>query len=404
MTIKIGHPYIEQHDNEVRCIAHVTNEIENYDLDLYYSVEPEYGKYLCAEQADAFVLPLLLRGVITNQNICVDAPMSEKLYHNLQYGVLYALAKAYQREDKNDSITTINIFCQRTSHENYHGAAVGTGCSLGVDSFSVIKKYLFDNKSFPDYRISHFAVFNVGAFGSDNTELTRKSFLNGVMNARLFAEKLGLPVVSVDTNLHQLYPEHNFNWSHTYVNMGCVLSLQKLWGHYLFASGYPVDDFQFSFKNTAHFESFLLPCFSTESTELIHADMEKSRSKKLHYIMDEQIVRENLNVCLKEQHKNDGKKHDKQDDTYLNCGRCEKCLRTMLQLDIYNRLNNYTTTFNLSHWKRKKQFYLAKVMARKNSDDMYKDIYDSIPDNYHIPLSAYILSWIYKLKDFVLPL
>ncbi len=406
MAFKIGQPRIESSQNETRLVAHLVNEAENYATDLFYSVAPQYAKYLCAEQADAFLVPILLRAVMTQQDIWIDAPISEKLLHNLHFGALYALTKAFQKDSHAaHPLKDIVITCNGTTYTNFYGTAVGTGCSLGVDSFAVIKKYLLDNpKDLPNYRISHFAMFNVGAFGSEDTPETKASFREAVAKTQSFADQLAIPLVSVDTNLHRLYPEHFFNQSVTYLNMGCVLALQKLWQRYLFASGFSVDNFEFNLRHTALFEPFLLPNLSTESTELICADMEKSRADKIKYIMDDKLVRENLNVCLKEQHKNNGMKHLQTDDDYPNCGRCEKCLRTMLQLEIYGRLNEFAKIFNLDNWNRRKPFYLAKVLARRKTKKMYDEIASTFTENYPISAKTRLLSWLYKLKDWIKPL
>lgn len=390
--ITIGQPIIKENGDRVCLVSHVSNEGEHKELDVYFSVEPQYREYLCDETADAFVLPVLLRAVVSNQDIRVDAPMSEKLYHNLRYGVLYALSHARKTTPKVyglKPLTTANnkiyISCSTLVSNNYHAKGVGTGCSLGVDSFSVIKKYLLDNDCLPSYKITHFACFNVGAFGSFNTEETRQSFYKEVERLESFAQKLGIPVISVDTNLHELYPERNFDWCHTFLNMGCVLSLQKLFGKYLYASSVPVSEFEFSFGYSGHYEPFLLPHLSTESTELIPADSEKSRSEKVHFIMDDDIVKQNINVCIKEQSANDGIIQIMESGAFRNCGHCEKCMRTMLQLDIYGRLNDYKEAFDISGWSLSKDNYVAKVLARRNETLMYKDLANSIEkESYYI--------------------
>jgi len=387
--IYIGKPFIEKDNDRVRLVAHVKNEGENKEIDLYYSVEPEFAQYLCHEQADAFVLPMLLRAAVSHQSIEIDAPLSEKLYHNLKHGVLYAMYKmdVAQNPQENASSTCPSISCKGTSNRNYGGTAVGTGCSLGVDSFSVIKKYLFDNKDIPSYKITHFTCFNVGAFGWYDTEGRRASFQNEVKELKNFSKKFGIPLLSVDTNMLEMFPERNFNWSHSYLNMGCVLALQKLWGKYLYASGYSVDNLRFNLLDSALYEPYLLPHLSTESTELVSADLEKSRSEKIRFIMDDPIVKQNINVCLKSQSVNDGKMEDKSEG-HRNCGHCEKCLRTMLQLDIFGRLEEYSDAFNLDGWKERKDEFLVKVLTKMKSNPMYADIYSTITDENYIPTSV----------------
>lgn len=98
--IRIGKPYIEERSGKVYLISHIYNELESKNIDIFYSVEPEYAKFLCYEQADAFVIPMLLRAIVTGQDIEVDAPLSEKLLHNLRYGVIHALTTSVNKNSK----------------------------------------------------------------------------------------------------------------------------------------------------------------------------------------------------------------------------------------------------------------------------------------------------------------
>lgn len=411
--IHISKPYIEERDGKTFLISNIKNELENKDINVFFAVEPEFANYLCYEQADAFVVPMLLRAIVTGQDIEVEAPLSEKLLHNLQYGVVYALTKSINENIKypNDVPTLeqtfkkyinyrkrepIQVISKGKSSYDYKGNAVGTGCSLGVDSFSVIKKYLLDDDCMPNYRLTHFACFNVGAFGTHNTESTRSSFYREVNRIKQFAQKLNLPVVAVDTNLHEFYPELSFNWSNAFLNMGCVLALQKLWNKYIFASDFSCDNFEFDIFWNAKYTPFLLPHLCTESTELINGDMEKSRSAKVNYIMNDDMVKQNLNVCLKEQYINNNNRHRDTKSNYINCGYCEKCLRTILQLEIYGKLEEYKDIIDLSEWQYLKPYYLGKVIACRKENMMYDDILNTITSEYHIPLFSKIYAKIYK--------
>ena len=177
--------------------------------------------------------------------------------------------------------------------------------------------------------------------------------------------------------------------------MACVLSLQKLWGKYIYASGYSLDNFEFNIEYSAKYEPFLLPNLSTESTELISGDMERSRADKVRYIMNDAIVKENLNVCLKEQINNNNTGF-RNNNHFINCGECEKCLRTILQLEIYNTLDNYKNIIDLSKWQYLKPFYLGRVIACRKENMMYDDILNTITSEYHIPLFSRIYAKIYK--------
>jgi hypothetical protein len=62
--------------------------------------------------------------------------------------------------------------------------------------------------------------------------------------------------------------------------------------------------------------------WSTEATEIIHDGAEARRSEKLVRIADDKVAMQHLRVCWQ--------------DAGYNCGRCEKCLRTMVALYLLN--------------------------------------------------------------------
>ncbi len=64
------------------------------------------------------------------------------------------------------------------------------------------------------------------------------------------------------------------------------------------------------------------PLFSTESVEIIHRDAGLPRTEKVRRISEWRPMLDNLVVCFE----------GPLSDSRLNCGRCEKCLRTMIAL------------------------------------------------------------------------
>lgn len=71
--------------------------------------------------------------------------------------------------------------------------------------------------------------------------------------------------------------------------------------------------------------------WSTHTTEFVHDGAEANRVRKTEMIAGSQIALESLRVCWMNY-----------DNTY-NCGRCEKCMRTMINLRIANALEQCTT-------------------------------------------------------------
>jgi hypothetical protein len=71
------------------------------------------------------------------------------------------------------------------------------------------------------------------------------------------------------------------------------------------------------------------PRWSSESVELVHDGCEASRIEKIEHVAAEPAARHWLRVCWE----NRGGEY--------NCGRCEKCLRTMVAMDALGGLNAF---------------------------------------------------------------
>ena len=400
--IRIGRPVIETSPEKVVLKSFIQNEGEGINEWLWYAVEPEYGQYLCDEVADAFVLPMILRATRSKQDIVVEAPMSEKLLYNLQNAVLYAASKStpyFEPYVANAHRYCPKIECEHPVVMDFQGKAVGTGCSLGIDSFMVLYEHYLEPQCPDSYKVTHLTFFNVGAMGSDACAATTESFKRDGERIHRFADKIGLPLVFGDSNVHIFYPEHDFNWSHTYRNMGMVLALQKLFGKYLYASGYDIMSFGFDHHDSAQYESFLLPHLSTESTDLISANTTMKRSEKVSCIAKNKVVQENLYVCLREQSENDrGRGGNIENSSQkLNCGHCMKCERTMLQLDILGLLPQYAEIFDTRGWEKRKDKYVGMVLAYRKEDYWYEDLYHSmIVNKYPISFKARLRGMLYK--------
>lgn len=71
------------------------------------------------------------------------------------------------------------------------------------------------------------------------------------------------------------------------------------------------------------------PLWSSGRVRIVHVGAERRRGEKLAALLDEPLVQRHLRVCW-EHHGPEG-----------NCGRCEKCLRTMLVLHAHGRLADF---------------------------------------------------------------
>lgn len=100
------------------------------------------------------------------------------------------------------------------------------------------------------------------------------------------------------------------------------------------------------------------PLFSTHRTRLIHEGTAYTRTEKIEYLTTSDRALNELHVCYR------GSDATGQDHT--NCGRCEKCYRTMIALDIFGKLDQ-AKLFNRSTFQipRISKIYVSHALDEK---------------------------------------
>ncbi|HUO84828.1 MAG TPA: hypothetical protein VM534_06900 [Thermoanaerobaculia bacterium] len=81
------------------------------------------------------------------------------------------------------------------------------------------------------------------------------------------------------------------------------------------------------------------PLFSTETTRIIHDGAEATRAEKAIALAEWPETFDRLRVCFNRKWQN----VDTAGAKVVNCCRCEKCLRTMITLEICSALSRYST-------------------------------------------------------------
>ena len=134
--ITISKPYIETKEGTSFLTARITDDKRKKASVLWFSVDNEFGKYLCDDYADSFLLGLLPIAIKTQQDILIEGAASERLLYNTRHFLEPAFQKILSTNSK------ISIESQEICKKNYNSYGVGTGCSLGVDSLSTIFSHL----------------------------------------------------------------------------------------------------------------------------------------------------------------------------------------------------------------------------------------------------------------------
>jgi len=222
----------------------------------------------------------------------------------------------------------------------------GTGISCGVDSFYAVLKHF--NSEYPSRKLTHLCIFNNGSinncYGEKNIPHVKQKVFE---RAQTVAKELNLPLLQLESNFQYVVPQSHVR-THTYMDALAIYALQKLWQTYYYSSAYSFYNFSLE-KNMdsdpAHFEPFLLDCFSTSKLKIISSGSEGDRNDKIDFIVDNPIAQKYLHVCLKRGE--------------TNCGRCAKCIRTLLALDAANKLDNFRESFDIDAYiKNRNKFYI----------------------------------------------
>ena len=370
--IIISQPYIVEKEQTSYLCSLVKDSFLGKEYSLWYSVDSEYERFLCQEVGDSFLLIMLQIAMSSHQDIKVEAPVSARLLFNIRNSLMAMLMKVLP-----DS-SMINIEAEAVDSPFFNAESVGCGCSLGVDSFSSILKHLENNVT-PGYRISHLALFNTGQLGDLNLEATDKAFKENVKRLVPFASEVGLPLVAVNANINLPYLDSRVTLlqSVTLRTISAALALQKLFKRYIFASSYSAFNVFFTDKDIEHAESLIIPQLSTHNTEIILSNPVMTRVQKTAYIADHPLVQQYLDVCWSTQIAN-----MTNNDSLLkskvkrNCGKCDKCLRTLFALELLGKIQFYEDIFDISEYKRYRNKYIIKIISQREENEFYGELYD----------------------------
>lgn len=381
--ITIGKPYLKEKENETFLVSHYCDDNKKVEMDVWYSVSNTYGGGLAIERADAFLLLVLHIAMKTGQDVQVNAPVSSKLLFNIENTIQPLFIKAY------DDVKHVNIKAKAVGRAEWNTNAVGCCCSLGVDSFSSFLKHM-DNGVIDGYKITHLTLFNCGQLGDTDLKGAENNLRETINNLKPFAEDVGLPIVAVNSNVNELYLKYDVTLLQSFVlrTASCALALQKLFSKYVYSSSYSVSDFLMSSEDESHMEAAFAPLLGSENLEFILSNPAMTRVEKTAYLSAHPITSKYLDVCWAAQWaygfvNNQSVFNEK---VNKNCGKCDKCLRTILTLDLLGRLNKYEHLFDMDYYNRNKNKYIFKVIRLKDKNVFCREMSELIREK-NIPLS-----------------
>ncbi len=343
---------------------------------LWFSVPEKFGNWLTDDVYDAFMIAMLFPAMYYNQDLRIIGHVSEKLYDNVTHYVQHC-ENAYL-----PYLNKINVIVDGFSNTEKLDHMVGTGFSAGIDAFATLyDRYVLEQKD--SYRISALFFFNVGSHGGGGDK-AREKFWNRYNYLLPFTEELALPFVPMDSNLFDFYKtEWEYDAGVLCRGIG-ILVFQKVLDKYYIAYDYSF--WEIVHMTAADYASITDICnnylLGTETLDIIVDGTQYRRSDKTIKLLEYSPFLKYLNVCVGNA------------ASAKNCNYCHKCKRTLLTLDILNRLDDAQQVFDIAIFKKLRFGYKCYTVLHKKSD-IYAHDNCQLAKKMNYPMPPYILAWLY---------
>ena len=331
---------------------------------LYFEIRKDYGGMFAMDTYDAFIPVGLYLAMYHKTPLKIRGKISKKFYKNATWYIQKILC------DFSEELSPVEIIVDGFAPTQAKGILIGTSISCGVDSLATIYDR-FIREDDRDYKINSLFIFNCGSNGDFDAPHTQIVFNSRVTRAVAVADELNLPLVVVDSNLHRFRHDTDKSMMFFLGLYSCVLSLQNAIRRYYIPSGCSYSGIK-NFGDREHHndlatacDSYLIPLIQTERTELIVDGCQRRRVDKITDLVNWDIARKYLNVCLVQ----------KGEDT-TNCGMCPKCMRTMLTLEILGKLDDFAQIFNVENYEQYSSTYKARCLEMADHDIFYRELVD----------------------------
>jgi hypothetical protein len=302
-TIAVGQPTAIRDGGQT--IVSVGVSIANEQHTLWYRL-PEA---IASQGADAFLPATLLPAMQEGDRLDLAGPVSPRLL---------AAASAIQ-----DIYHVWNPHWRKISIHAHRGEASpslprrGSACFFtgGVDSFYTLLKH----------RDEITAMIFVHGFDLALGNHALREDVSTVMRRVAFAFQKS--IIEVETNLRD-FADRYVSWEYYH---GAALASVALLLSPRFSRVYVASTRSYATLIPMGSHPLLDPLWSTEHTEIVHDGCEAARVDKVASVARYDLVLNTLRVCW-----------ENPEGAY-NCGQCEKCLRTMVDLRIAGALDRCTT-------------------------------------------------------------
>ncbi|MDD3153312.1 MAG: hypothetical protein PHS41_00475 [Victivallaceae bacterium] len=307
---------------------------------LHFSIPEAYADYAASESSDCFMLALLYFAMRRGEDLHLEGAVNKTLLEQINSDVIPLLV-AYR-----DKLQPIRVTAETKRHFPI-GKNVGTGFSGGVDSFYSVKKHLSDEEP-----LDTLFFFDVGTHGQGRTEeelrQTRTKFRARFAAFAPAPQMLNLPYIPIDGNMPSFLPD-NILAEITLMNAASIYFVSgRIHRYFMASAGFTYDrlfDYYQKSNASTHIDMSLIdpiltPLLSTSEVKLIADGTALGRIAKIDFISDFPAAQKFLNVC------------NSTATVERNCSHCLKCRRTMTDLEILEKLDDFHESFDVEYYRK----------------------------------------------------
>jgi hypothetical protein len=305
---------VRPRDESVRVVATVTSPRWAEARPLWIEVPAEYGATDSLTAADPWLAALLLPAMRQREDLELSGPLSAELVSALgPIQSVYAHWLPTARE--------IDVRWAGRLSGTVRRGDVGLFFSCGVDSWYSLLASADRARIGREVEVTH--LVNVHGVDIDVGSWKLDVAREVARNTSRIAESFGLGAVHVATNLRQFYSSTGLSWR--WGQAGALAAIALLLGddfrRFLVAAG-PPNSAVVAYPDweAGHCHPLLMPMLSTTRCELVIDGGAIDRHRKVKRVVRAPLALETLRVCWASH------------EPAYNCGRCAKCVRTMVEL------------------------------------------------------------------------
>jgi hypothetical protein len=318
----IHQPEIVVRNGELVVSARVElkHPVEYIPQELWFAFPETYAKYITG-RSDGFATSLIQTAMYFDENLEIRGEISPRLAYGLQeyqkvfhawFPNVFNLVDI--KYDKLISLPSTEVL-----------GKVGTTFSGGVDSLYTLWSGLSQNQSIPSAQVTHGLFIH----GFDLRLYEQEKYIQINEQYVHTFEQLGLELLKARTNGAQFW-EFRIRWE--YVHGGLLIGTALQFGR-LLSSFYVPSTISYQKLTPMATSPITDHWLSTETMDIIHHGASLNRIQKLAVLSGWEISHNLLRVCT-DITRREGIK---------NCSQCDKCLRTMIMLDLIDELPKFTT-------------------------------------------------------------